>query len=361
MMESNVFKAFRLLGICFLIAFLAPAQPPSSQGASACAGCHPAEFATQSASAHAHALARPANHSLVRSFPFGKEFTRSQYRFRLDQSGSRITVHTEGGGDALDLPADWAFGAGRQAVTFLGRLGPDWYLEHFFSWYSETGSLEPTPGQFGLRSQSLNEAVGIRYPSIDPVIGAIKCMECHSTGTPLVSAFNEITPAEAGVRCERCHGPGSLHIAAAARGDKSAARAAVSNPSRLSSKALNQFCGACHRAPEGSLEINWYKPWSVRYQPIYLARSECFLRSQGKLSCLTCHNPHENAKNDAPYYDARCVMCHDAAKHPAKENGTCIGCHMPRVNAQLHLNFTNHWIGIYDKSNPLMPRGRGPL
>jgi hypothetical protein len=361
MMKTGMSDAVRLLGMCLFIALPGAAQPPSFVGASACAGCHPAEFATQSASAHAQALSRPANHSLVRSFPFGKEFTRSQYHFRFDHSRTRITVHAEGGGNALDLPADWAFGAGRQAVTFLGRLGPDWYLEHFFSWYSETGSFEPTPGQFGLRSQSLDEAVGIRYRSIDPVIGAIKCMECHSTGTPLVSAINEITPAEAGVHCERCHGPGSLHIAAAARGDKSAARAAVSNPNRLSPKDLNQFCGACHRAPEGSLDVNWYKPWSVRYQPIYLARSECFLRSQGKLSCLTCHGPHENAKNDAPYYDARCAGCHDAAKHPAHEPGTCIGCHMPRVNAQLHLNFTNHWIGIYDKSNPLMPRGQGPL
>src|SRR5215469_1784103 len=63
-------------------------------GADSCRPCHPAEYAAQSASAHAHALAP--------SHP--------------------------------PQPGEWAFGAGSQAVTFVHHRDPDTYLELGQSW-----------------------------------------------------------------------------------------------------------------------------------------------------------------------------------------------------------------------------------
>ena len=45
-----------------------------------------------------------------------------------------------------DVKADWAFGAGTQAVTFVSRRDEDHYVEQGLSWYASTGRLELTPG-----------------------------------------------------------------------------------------------------------------------------------------------------------------------------------------------------------------------
>ena len=47
----------------------------------------------------------------------------------------------------MDLPMEWAFGAGRQAVTFVTRVDKDWYVEHYSTYYSALRSWGPTPGQ----------------------------------------------------------------------------------------------------------------------------------------------------------------------------------------------------------------------
>jgi hypothetical protein len=263
--------------------------------------------------------------------------------------------------DAIDLPVDWAFGAGEQAVTFVSRLNPDWYIEHYFSYYRAVGSLAPTPGHIGRRSNTLALAAGLQYKSSDADAGIVACFRCHSTGPPNVLLDNEIQPAELGVRCEACHGPGSLHVQAISRGEIEKGRSLIGNPKRLSAPDLNQFCGTCHRAPEGGPAIDLDKPFSVRHQPIYLSRSACFAGSKGALSCLTCHDPHRPLVHDAAHYNKQCLQCHAGVRHSTGstqrvvQNG-CVDCHMPRVRAEQYLEFTNHWIGVYSDDAKLKPR-----
>jgi hypothetical protein len=84
--------------------------------------------------------------------------------------------------------------------------------------------------------------------------------------------------------------------------------------------------------------------------------SRCFRASGGKLSCLTCHDPHvEPAGLQAvSYYRAKCLTCHTnascrlplnirAAKTPAND---CAGCHMPKRDVAIisHSALTNHRI-----------------
>ena len=191
----------------------------------------------------------------------------------------------------------------------------------------------------------------------------MRCFQCHSTGHLSLGSKFEIIPGEPGVRCEACHGPGSLHVAAVGRGEIEAARKLIDNPRRLSATALNQFCGGCHRKPTpAGVATNWNDAWNTRHQPLYLSQSACFRKSQGALSCLTCHDPHESLrKNDAPYYNGRCTTCHSSKQHPhtsvsrTAKPGNCIGCHMPLVAPQAHLRFTNHWIGVYKDGAPLRP------
>jgi hypothetical protein len=94
--------------------------------------------------------------------------------------------------------------------------------------------------------------------------------------------------------------------------------------------------------------------------------SRCFRESAGKLSCLTCHDPHVQPRQpeSVGYYRAKCVTCHSdqscklplqvrAAKSPADD---CSGCHMPKrsVTQISHSALTNHRIPARE-DEPLTP------
>src|SRR5580700_4065814 len=123
-------------------------------GSEACRSCHPGEFARQSKSEHARALA-------------------------LAPPGS---------------PGHWAFGAGAKATTYVSQLTPDQYLEHGLTYYTATKSTALTPGH--------TNSEGMRYRTFDPVASILRCFRCHSTGTVGVDAALSVQPSELGVHCE---------------------------------------------------------------------------------------------------------------------------------------------------------------
>jgi hypothetical protein len=232
---------------------------------------------------------------------------------------------------------EWAFGAGDQAVTYVSRLDDEHYIEHGLTFYAASKSLGITPGH--------RSTAGERYRTFDPEAAILRCFQCHSTGPLRLAAGFRIEPSEPGVHCEACHGPGANH-------------AAIRNPRRLSAARLNDLCGACHRMPaRAGDDTDWTNPWNVRHQPLYLNQSACFQRSQGKLSCLTCHAAHQPVSRTAADYDRTCAGCH-AKPHPVKITGSCVDCHMPAVRPHPDLRFANHWIGVYAQSSPLRPTMR---
>ncbi len=242
----------------------------------------------------------------------------------------------------------WAFGAGAQAITYVTQTSEDTYLEHGLSWYRKPGGLALTPGH--------RTPAGVTYRTFAPDANLMRCFQCHSTGKLSVSEKRSIEPAEVGVRCEACHGEGGAH-AAGPRSDN------IANPRRLSAVQVNELCGQCHRMPPAKgVSTNFDNAWNVRHQPVYLSQSACFLKSEGKLSCLSCHTPHEDTK---PAADAQCAGCHAQPKHLAPvSNKSCVMCHMPVVQASPQLGFSNHWIGVYRLTgvgaNLLRPLQKGP-
>lgn len=339
-----------ILTLSFALAAFAAPEPPRYTGAAACARCHPQQSAAQSATGHAHALAPAESHRLRSSFPLGATEARRppRFRFRFDGFTARIDDNTE----VLAVPMEWAFGAGEQAVTFVSRANARFYLEHYLSFYSALAKFGPTPGQLKLQPQNLAEAAGLLYPVGDAAAGIDACFECHSTGK--LSAA--LVPAENGVRCEACHGPGAAHV-------ESAGKAPIDNPKHLSAPKLNELCGRCHRPPASDpAKVDWNFAWNVRHQPVYLSQSACFIKSAGKLSCLTCHAPHEPLERRVAAYDARCNACHTPEQRASVcAPRDCAGCHMPRVSPEPPLRFTNHWIGVYrDAGSRLQPLRRLP-
>ncbi len=347
---------------------LADAQSGGSDsaysGSASCQACHPEQGASQALSGHANSLARPWQHRLAETFASGsvkRVSDRGRVRLRID--GKSAAIETSAGTAADSEPADWAFGAGEQAVTFVSRVDRDWYLEHRWSYYAATGALELTPGHQATDPDESGSSTGIRYRIFSPRAEILNCFGCHSTGPLRLGNGYSIVPSEPGVRCEACHGGGATHIRAVAKGNLERALALIRHPGRLPPGDLNAYCGACHRPPQSNPEeIDWGDPWNVRHQPVYLSRSLCFQSERG-LSCLSCHDPHTPlVRAGTEHYNARCMECHagpvsaPAAVCPPSEAAACSSCHMPRVRPQAELEFTNHWIGVYQAGNRLQPR-----
>jgi len=273
-------------------------------GSQACRSCHPHQFEEQSRSEHAHALA-------------------------LAAPGS---------------PGHWAFGAGAKAVTYVSQVSTEWYLEHGLSYYAATKALALTPGH--------SNAEGLRYRTFDPGASILRCFRCHSTGPLRLGTDWSVEPSELGVHCESCHGPGEAHVASHGKAGT------IQNPGRFKAGELNMFCGTCHRKPpEEGEETDWSNSWNTRHQPDYLSHAVCFRKSNGALSCLTCHDPHSPLTRMAAEYNKRCSGCHQSPRHRSEIAArACIDCHMPQAATSRQLSFTNHWIGIYIKGSSLIPR-----
>lgn len=281
---------------------LAAAVASDYAGAAACEKCHAGEYAAQSASAHAQALAK-------------------------SKSGQ---------------PGEWAFGAGAQAITFVSRAAPDGYLELGQSWYKKLNGFALTPGH--------HNNAGVRYRTFDPSAAALRCFACHSTGPLSIGDDESIVPLELGVRCESCHGPSAAHA-------REPARVHPANPGRMSAAQLNELCGSCHRMPAAAgSATDLRNPWNARHQPLMLAESACFRNSKGKLTCLTCHSPHAPLEEKFASYDAACKNCHAAPRHAKPVTGrACAGCHMPAARPLPNLAFANHRIAVYSPADPMWP------
>ncbi len=94
-----------------------------------------------------------------------------------------------------------------------------------------------------------------------------------------------------------------------------------------------------------------------------MRQSQCFLRSEGKLRCTTCHDPHSSPRNNAAIvrYNLICKGCHvaqfenkvAAGNHALRAD--CVSCHMPkrRTDDAVHVAMTDHWIRASQSENPM--------
>ena len=173
---------------------------------------------------------------------------------------------------------------------------------------------------------------------------------CHSTGPVSLAEDGAIMPAEPGVRCEACHGPAAAHARDPAQGRGPSIRRV------LDGAAMNELCGACHRAPSAAAAPDLRDPWNARHQPLLLAASACFRASRGKLKCISCHAPHAALETRLAAYDAACAACHRSPRHTTAVQGVaCATCHMPAVTPAPGLTFANHRIAIYRPNDPMAP------
>ena len=329
---------------------LAPERPALQAGDfvgnAACEPCHAAQFKSHNDSRHMQTLRRATRPELGASSPPAGPLP-DEGKLTWDQNQLNIVAPNKDNDEPISVPIDLVLGSGKTGLTFLA-IDQEGSLEIRQSYFPHEKKFIVTPGQEGFESN----VIGWVHPKED----SARCVGCHAVVLPP----NSLMPERKffGVGCESCHGPASVHVAAMNRGDKFTG-VGITTLKGLGGVALNENCGRCHRSPgEVARMDDKAKQSTSRFQPYGLSLSKCFTQSQDKLSCVTCHNPHEDASTDQRRYEKTCLSCHSAPKKVCPINPTqkCVSCHMPTKGVFPGTNFpikmADHFIRIYRDGKP---------
>lgn len=296
------------------------ALPPEANfavyvGNATCQPCHAAEFESHQKTRHMSTLHDATFAALG---PLAPALGAIPGGLTLVQEGEKLAVTLAI--TKKTIPLELVLGSGKTGMTFLALFEAG-SAESYQSYFPIQKTWHTTPGQQGLAPGGL----GRPYDEST----TRHCLGCHTSTLPTGALKPE--PKFYGVGCESCHGPGSRHVAAKQQGR-------LTDDSRLrqfdakSGAAVNELCGRCHRtAAELATMDPRERDSTQRFQPFGLSLSKCFKESKDKLTCLTCHNPHEDASTDTKHYEAVCLSCHAAPKKgcPVNPKEKCVSCHMP--------------------------------
>jgi predicted CXXCH cytochrome family protein len=287
-----------------------------------------------------------------------------QRRWQLGPGGAEANVD--------EKQIDFVMGSGHHAKTYL-HLTPRGTLQQLpLGWYSENGG-----------TWAMNP--GYDRPDYPGATRAIsyECMFCHNAYPKTPAANREhgaeakyLAPIPEGIDCQRCHGAGQEHIA-------TSGKAAIVNPRRLPPDREFEVCLQCHLetsslplphsilkygrgpfsyvpgTPLADFQVAFDRPAGkntaveVAGGAYRLRQSACFVKSEGKLRCTTCHDPHNIPRGEAASagYNKVCQTCH---AQPHAPGGDCVSCHMPktRTDDAVHIVVTDHRIQRQAPANP---------
>jgi tetratricopeptide (TPR) repeat protein len=337
----------------------------------------------------------PGNGNNGPNGPNGRGDRYLQRQWTIDFDGKQTNV--------VEHEIDFVMGSGNHARTYLHRTARGTLEELPLGWYPENGgawAMNPgydRPDHQGFQRNITYDCMFCHngYPEIPAggtPAGKIPSGEIPSGGDGPRSAPVFLRVPE-GIDCQRCHGDGEKHVALArgqgvprqgARVEE--IRAAIVNPSRLTPGRQMEVCMQCHLETTSSplpASIVRYERGPFSYQPgepladfilhfdhatgtghddkfeitgsaYRLRQSECFRKSNGALTCTTCHNPHDTLRGEeaARHYTSVCRQCHAAALDGLVKAGAhttsvdCTGCHMPkrRTDDVVHAVMTDHLI-----------------
>jgi predicted CXXCH cytochrome family protein len=250
-------------------------------------------------------------------------------------------------------------GSGHRGRTYLFQQGGQWF-ELPINYYTRRNAWDMAP--------AFDNAQTMPAPlPVDP-----NCLHCHATDVqpslPTArSRYATVPFRQGGIGCSACHGDPAQHLAQHGHGP-------IVNPGKLSASRRDSSCIQCHLEgdavvyrPGKSLaqfqpgdELSDYAVYFVRAQQQgegrratsqyeALLRSACKRASGDKLTCTSCHDPHDDPSpaDRVQYFRARCLACHNtpaiAVNHFPKQPD-CAQCHMPSRNTTdiSHEQVTDH-------------------
>jgi tetratricopeptide (TPR) repeat protein len=353
--------------------------PPGYVADSLCAECHRELAASYTHVGMSQSFSRPRASNLIEDFDAPPYFHgKSNQYFEMRKRGDDVVFRRYQLVDGkqtnvFEQVVDWILGSGHRSRTYLYATPNGELYQLPIAWYSQPRAWRMSPGYDRADHDGVTRRV--RH----------ECMFCHNAYADVAKSSEsywrpQTFPAELpqGIGCQRCHGPGARHAAIALTGDVEKTKSSIVNPAKLDGRRKMDVCYECHMQPAVALfgirkfgrDIHSFRPgqlladyappidideknrFEINHHPYRLEQSRCFRESAGKLTCLTCHNPHRRATRAE--YRAACLSCHEKA-HRAKED--CIPCHMPPRRAQdvVHAVMTDHLIQRKPEANFTAP------
>jgi hypothetical protein len=363
-----------------------PSLPPSPYlntrpgvkyvGSARCGDCHAAQALTYAQHPMGRSVSPPLQ-GLPAQPKAAPSFEADGLRYTVERKSSAIVHHEfvpAAGASRAEAAAEVVvtIGSGRQGQSFLvsrqGRL-----YESPISWYVREKAWKQSPG-FAKKNEHFNRTIGEA------------CLFCHCNEARAephsINHFRADPSRLESIGCERCHGPGELHVAAhddgkPPKGDD----LTIVNPRHLSPALRDAVCEQCHLQGESRIvrrgrSLYDYRPGLPleEFVAVYvrpperadtrkavshveqMVLSRCSQASNGRLACMTCHDPHvlPSPRERVGWYRGRCLSCHQEAScslAPAERRrhnteDSCIDCHMPRADSSniAHTSITDHRI-----------------
>jgi hypothetical protein len=330
-------------------------------GSMACKNCHEGVSESQQLTPHHLTTQLPDSASIKGSFEEGKNvFFYSPERFVVMHKKDNVFFQTlySRGKKIKSKSIDLVFGSGVRGQTYL-------------TW--QDSALYQLPiGYFTFVSTWANSPGFSNRPIFNRPITS-RCLECHST------FFKKILSAKPpehfskkgillGIECEKCHGPGLKHVNFHQQNGQVKEGEFIVSFKNFSRKQQLDFCRSCHggklfpkkpaftfKAGDDLGEYFYLDSVQGPLTPLdshgnqhgMLSKSKCFLQSD--MTCLTCHQVHENERGKLVNFSNRCMTCHKEGTNslPVRQAGfcttrklavsklkqNCIQCHMPEQNS----------------------------
>jgi len=328
-------------------------------GSAACMGCHKRIYDSYLSTGH-YKTSGPASQALIKG-----SFVNPHNVFSYS-NGTKVVMETRDSGLFQVAYADSVLqelhrfdisvGSGRKAQTFLSwRNGK--YFQLPLSYFIPAHSWANSPG------------FPPSYPKFDRVIPST-CFGCHSSAVGIKSVSMEgLQLSEEfeknqlvyGIDCERCHGPAAEHVAFHTTHPQEKAAMHITKIGGLKKQQQLDMCALCHSGlgtpqkpafefkpgdalsdyffpdftrPERAAEVDVH---GKQYQ--LFTASKCFIKSD-KMTCSSCHDPHNNERNQLQAFSKSCMSCHQpegpafckmTSLPAAVLSKNCIDCHMPAL------------------------------
>jgi Cytochrome c554 and c-prime len=330
-------------------------------GSAKCATCHKDIYASHIHTAH-YLTTRPAAEEYIKgSFEPGQNryaYNAALFADMQKRDSGLFQVFSYQGVEKYALPFNVVFGSGAKGQTYA---------------YWKNNKLLQLPISYFTAPHQWANSPG--YPDkvvLNRVITS-RCMECHSTYADIISPAGS-EPEEYshdriifGVDCEKCHGPAADHVAFHSQNPNEKKAKFIINPASFSRQQSLDLCALCHGGQltkskpsfsftAGDTLANYFEMDNGSAAPPpsdnidvhgnqygLLRSSKCFIKS-GTMTCVTCHNAHENERGKIELFSQRCMTCHN------QEHGTfckikpglvssldknCIDCHMPKQSSRM--------------------------
>ena len=350
-------------------------------GSESCIPCHEDIYKTHISTAHFNTSATGDAKHILGSFSSGENTVNlagSLVSMTQDKGSSYQTAKTYHGKVLEKSKIDITIGSGVKGQSYL-TFEEDSLYQLQASYFTLTDSWINSPG----------------YPNYSfkrPVMD--NCIKCHVTfaKNKEVSGNSNVYDKNSfiyGVDCERCHGPSKDHVDFRVGNLKKLDFDPIVKAETLNRQQQMDACAQCHAGlrnnqltenpfsfligdnlEEHSKNYNSSRPnteLDVHGNQYGLLTSSPCYKESAEMSCITCHDPHKNQRNNSQHFNSKCISCHNQPDvlHTANSESNitdytdCITCHMPESPSRVmkvkstedglekSVNIRTHLIGIY--------------